>query len=70
MSAENVTYFDSFGVENIPKEIKKLTGNKKLQQIFLEHKNTIFRIQEYNKGVWIRLYWISFYVKRKKFTRL
>ena len=70
VSAENVTYFDSFGVENIPKEIKKFTGNKKLQQIFLEHKNTIFRIQEYNKDVWIRLYWISFYVKRKKFTRL
>ena len=70
MSAENVTYFDSFGVENIPKEIKKFTGNKKLQRIFLEHKDTIFRIQEYNKNVWIRLYWISLYVKRKKFTRL
>ena len=41
MSAENVTYFDSFGVENIPKEIKKFTGNKELQQIFLEHKDTI-----------------------------
>ena len=25
----NVTYFDSFGVENIPKEIKIFRGNKK-----------------------------------------
>ena len=24
----NVTYFDSFGVEHIPKEIKKFTGKK------------------------------------------
>ena len=24
----NVTYFDSFGVENISKEIKKFIGNK------------------------------------------
>ena len=24
----NVTYFDSFGVEQIPKEIKKFIGNK------------------------------------------
>ena len=24
LNAENVTYFDSFGVEHIPKEIKKL----------------------------------------------
>ena len=26
----NVTYFDSFGVEHIPKEIKKLIGNKNI----------------------------------------
>ena len=26
----NVTYFDSFGVENVPKEIIKLTGNKNI----------------------------------------
>ena len=37
----NIIYFDSFGVENIPKEIKT----------FLGHKNTktnIYRIQSYN----------------------
>ena len=28
VNAENVTYFDSFGVEQIPKEIRKLIGNK------------------------------------------
>ena len=32
------TYFDSFGVEHIPKEIKKLIGNKKIEA-------SIFRIQ-------------------------
>ena len=34
----NVTYFDSFGVEHIPKEIKKFVGNKNI-------KTSIFRIQ-------------------------
>ena len=28
--AENVTYFDSFGVEHIPKEITKFIGNKNI----------------------------------------
>ena len=36
----NVTYFDSFGVEHIPKEIKKFIGNKNI-------KTNIFRIQAY-----------------------
>ena len=34
-------YFDSFGVEHIPKEINKFIGNKKI-------KASIFRIQAYN----------------------
>ena len=37
----NVTYFDSFRVEHIPKEIKKLIGNKNIQ-------TNIFRIQAYD----------------------
>ena len=37
----NVTYFDSFGVEHIPKEIKKFIGNKNIQA-------NIFRIQAHN----------------------
>ena len=30
MNAKNVTYFDSFGVEYIPKEIRKFIGNKNI----------------------------------------
>ena len=37
----NVTYFDSFGVEHIPKEIKNLIGNRNIQ-------TNIFRIKAYN----------------------
>ena len=42
VNTENVKYFDSFGVEYIPKEIKKLIENKnELQRIFIEQKHTI-----------------------------
>ena len=41
MNAENVTYFDSFGVEHIPKEIRKFIGNKNV-------KTNIYRIQAYD----------------------
>ena len=37
----NVTYFDSFGVEHIPKEIIKFINNKNI-------KRYIFRIQAYD----------------------
>ena len=37
----NVTYFDSFGVEHIPREIKTFIGNKNI-------KANIFRIQAYD----------------------
>ena len=30
VNAENVAYIDSFGVEHIPKEIRKLFGNKNI----------------------------------------
>ena len=40
MKNNNVTYFDSFGVEHIPKEIKKFIKNKNI-------KTNIFRIQAY-----------------------
>ena len=36
-----VIYFDSFGVEHIPKEIKKIIGNKDI-------KASIFRLQTYD----------------------
>ena len=38
---DNVTYFDSFGVENIPKEIKAFIANKIIT-------TNIFRIQAYD----------------------
>ena len=38
---DNVTYFDSFGVEHIPKEIKKFTGNNNII-------TNIYKIQAYN----------------------
>ena len=37
----NVTYFDSFGVEHIPKEIKAFIDNKNINQIVLEYKHMI-----------------------------
>ena len=37
----SVTYFDSFGVEHIPKEIRAFINNKNI-------KTNIFRIQGYN----------------------
>ena len=37
----NVTYFDSFGDEHTPKEIKKFIGNKNII-------TNIYRIQAYN----------------------
>ena len=45
-------YFDSFGVEYLLKEIKKVFGNKSI-------KSNIFRIQDYN-SVMCRYFCISF----------
>ena len=39
MNNNNVTYFDSFGVENIPKEIKEFIGR------YLSITTNIFRVQ-------------------------
>ena len=41
VNAENVTYFDSFGIEHIPKEIRKSNGNKNVI-------GNIYRIQAYD----------------------
>ena len=41
VNAENVTYFDSFEVKHIPKEIRKLIRNKNIVTY-------IYRIQAYN----------------------
>ena len=42
VKTNEVIYFDSFGVENIPKEINKFIGNNK------KIKASIFRIQAYD----------------------
>ena len=41
VSAENLTYFYSFGDEHIPKEIRKFIGNKNIA-------TNIYRIQAYD----------------------
>ena len=39
----NITCFDSFGVENVPKEFKKLLIIKTYEQIFSEYKHIIWQ---------------------------
>ena len=41
--ADSVAYFDSFGVEHIPKEIKTFVGKKNIKTNILEYK---YMIQE------------------------
>ena len=41
VNAENVTYFDSFEVDHIPKEVKKFIANKNIM-------TNIYKIQEYD----------------------
>ena len=45
-------YFDSFGVEHIPKEIKKFEGNKNIT-------TNIYRIQAYD-SIMCGYFWIGF----------
>ena len=58
----NVTYFDSFGVEHIPKEIWKFIVNKKIWNIF--------RIQVHNSGMcgYFCIGFINFMLKDKNWT--
>ena len=59
----NVTYFDSFGVEHISKEIIKFIGNKNI-------KRNIFRIQAYNSVMcgYFCIGFIDFMLKGKSLT--
>ena len=41
MNGKNIIYFHSFGVEHIPKEIKKLIGNKNIT-------TNIYKIQAFD----------------------
>ena len=53
-----ITYFDSFGVEHIQKEIKKIVRNKNI-------KTNIFRIQTYDSVIcgYFCIGFINFLVK-------
>ena len=59
----DVTYFDSFGVEHIPKEILKFIGNKNI-------KTNIFRIQAYDSVMcgYFCIGFIDFMLKGKTLT--
>ena len=60
MNAENVTYFDGFGVGRIPKELRKLIGNKSVI-------TNIYRIRAYDSIVceYICIGFIDFMLKGK-----
>ena len=62
-NGNNVTYFDSFGVEHIPKEIKKTIKNKNI-------KTNIFRIQAYDSIMceYFGIGFINYMLKGKTLT--
>ena len=64
VNGNNIIYFESFRVEHIPREIKKLIGNKSI--------TNIYRIQAYNSIMCIYFYigFIDFMLKKLKFARL
>ena len=59
-----IIYFDSFGAEYIPKEIKDFTGNKNIKT------NDIFRVQEDNSIMcgYFCIRFIDFMLAGKKLT--
>ena len=68
MNAEDVTYFNSLGVELIPKEIRKFIGNKNVI-------TNIYRIQAYDSVMceYFCIVLIDFMLKGKtlwKYTNL
>ena len=62
VNANNIVYFDSFGVEYIPKEIKKFIGNKNII-------TNIYRIQAYESIVcgYFHIGFIDFMLKGRSF---
>ena len=59
----NVIYFNSFGVEHIPKEIRTFINNKNI-------KTNIFRIQAYDSVMcgYFCIGFVDFMLKRKTLT--
>ena len=63
LNINNATYFDSFGVEHIPKKITAFINNKNI-------KTNIFRIQAYDSVMcgYFCIGFIDFMFKRKTLT--
>ena len=64
VNVNNVTYFDRFGVEHIPKEIKTFIKNKNV-------KTNIFRIQAYDSIMcgYFCIGFVNFMLKGKSLTK-
>ena len=61
-------YFDSFGIEHIPKEISKFINNDMIKPSSLKSiKRNIFRIQAYDSVMWgyFRIKFINYMLKGK-----
>ena len=60
---KSVTYFDSFGIEHIPKEVKKFIGNRNTI-------SNIYRIQNYDSIMcgYFCIGFIDYMFKRKSLT--
>ena len=60
---KTITYFDSFGIEHIPKEIKKVIGNINIT-------SNIYRIQNYDSIMCVYFYigFIDYMFKGKRLT--
>ena len=63
VNINNVTYFDSFGVEHLPKEIKAFIKNRNI-------KTNIFRVQAYDSIMsgYFCIGFINFMLKGKSLT--
>ena len=63
VNSKTATYFDSFGIEHIPREIKEFINNRNI-------KTNIFRIQAYNSIMcgYLFIGFIDFIVKIKSLT--
>ena len=58
VNGKNIIYFYNFGAEHIPKEVKRIVGNKTTI-------TNIYRIQACDLIMWIIFYWIYwFYIQR------
>ena len=57
VNAENVTYFDSFGVEHIPTKIRKFIRNKDIT-------TNIYRIQANDSMIFVDTFVLALFILR------